>query len=80
MLNPRKEITNETSIKNLHSHNGRHPCRPWPWRLAGNLAIQVSENYHLLVDQLMREGMTEEDALAWADKEFDVVAVSCLQR
>ena len=34
----------------------------------------MSENYQLLVDQLMREGMTEEDALAWADKEFDVVA------
>ena len=40
----------------------------------------MSEAYHLLVDQLMREGMTEEDALAWADKEFDVVAVSYLQR
>jgi len=40
----------------------------------------MSEAYHLLVDQLMREGMTEEDALAWADREFDVVAVSYLQK
>jgi hypothetical protein len=36
----------------------------------------MSERYQILVDQLMREGMTEEDALAWADKEFDVVAVN----
>jgi len=35
----------------------------------------VSENYHILVDQLMRQGMTEEDALACADREFDVVLV-----
>jgi hypothetical protein len=34
----------------------------------------MSEQYQLLVDQLMREGMTEEDALACADREFDVVA------
>jgi len=40
----------------------------------------MTENYQLLVDQLMREGMTEEDALAWADKEFDVVAISYLQK
>jgi hypothetical protein len=33
----------------------------------------MSERYQILVDQLMRQGMTEEDALAWADKEFDMV-------
>lgn len=35
----------------------------------------MSERYHILVDQLMRQGMTEEDALACADREFDVVGV-----
>jgi len=35
----------------------------------------MTENYHILVDQLMRQGMTEEDALAYADREFDVVMV-----
>ena len=35
----------------------------------------MTENYHILVDQLMRQGMTEEDALACADREFDVVLV-----
>jgi len=34
----------------------------------------MSEQYQLLVDQFMREGMTEEDALACADRELDVVA------
>jgi len=36
----------------------------------------MTENYHILVDQLMRQGMTEEDALACADSEFDVVLVT----
>jgi hypothetical protein len=36
----------------------------------------MSERYQILVDQLMRQGMTEEDALACADREFDVVAMS----
>jgi hypothetical protein len=35
----------------------------------------MSEQYQILVDQLMREGMTEEDALACADREFDVVGI-----
>jgi hypothetical protein len=35
----------------------------------------MNERYQILVDQLIREGMTEEDALAWADKEFDVVGL-----
>ena len=34
----------------------------------------MSEQYQLLIDQLMCEGMTEENALACADREFDVVA------
>ncbi len=42
--------------------------------MAANLVEQMSEQYQLLVDQLMREGMTEKDALAFADQEFDVVA------
>ena len=32
--------------------------------MAVDFLIQMSENYHLLVDQLMREGMTEEEALS----------------
>ena len=36
----------------------------------------MSERYQILVDQLMQQGMTEEDALACADREFDVVGMS----